>query len=134
MFCAVIVATTVCLAACSHRPGDNTLRDSFASQLAANRWVKDVQRSGDDIRFAGPGVEGKDQSQWRVHIDAAEVAENADAAHPFKGTIRSSWYADDVQVKPRGRDSNLPIGLQANGLAQECWAFWDAAAKRWSWE
>jgi hypothetical protein len=129
-----VLAATVSLAACSARPGESSLRDSFAAQLTANRWAKNVARTGDDLRFAGPGVEGKDQSIWRVHIDAALVEDNDDAAHPYKGTVRSSWYADEVQVKPRGRDSNLPIGLQSNGLAQECWAFWDAAAKRWSWE
>jgi hypothetical protein len=120
--------------ACNRPPADDGLRRSFADQLAANRFVKDLQRADGDYRFSGPGVDGKEQSMWRVHIDAASIEPNDDAARPFKGVVRSSWYADDLPVKPRGRDSNLPIGLTSNGLAQECWAFWDAGAKRWSWE
>jgi hypothetical protein len=133
---AAVIAAACALSACG-KPADSALRDSFAQQLAANRFVKDFQRSGDDLRFSGPGPDGKDRADWRVHIDTAVVEPNDDSrdtAHPYKGTVTSSWYADGQIVKPRGADSNLPIELTSNGLAQECWALWDTAAKRWSWE
>ena len=53
---------------------------------------------------------------------------------PPKGVVKSSWYSNNQLVQPRGRDSNLPIELTSNGLAQECWALWDNATKKWSWE
>jgi len=120
-------------AACS-KPGADGLRESFAQQLASNRFIKDFQRTGDDLRFSGPGPDGADQAAWRVHMDTAVIDANTDPQHPYKGTVTSSWYANDQRVTPRGDDSNLPIELTSNGLAQECWAFWDKAAGRWSWE
>jgi hypothetical protein len=131
----VVLAAAACLAAaCSTKPGPDSLRDSFASQLQTNKFVRDYQRTGDDLRFSAPGANGEDAAKWRIHFDSASVEENADPAHPYKGIVKSSWYANDQRVMPRLRESNLPLQLTANGLAQECWALWDAAAGRWSWE
>jgi hypothetical protein len=115
------------------KPGDQSLRDSFAQQLAANQFIKDFQRNGDDLTFTGPGADGG-VAKWRVHIDSAAVEPNDDEAQPFKGVITSSWYSDGKPVQPSGRDSNLPLELMANGLSQDPWAFWDKAGKRWTWE
>ena len=130
---ALMLATTAC-----GKPGETSLRDSFAQQLAANRFIKDFQRSGDDLTFSGPGAEGG-VGKWRVHIDSAVVEPNSDKgtnpdAQPYKGTVKSSWYADGRLVRPSGRESNLPIELMHDGLSQDCWAYWDKANKRWSWE
>jgi hypothetical protein len=114
-------------------PSDDDLRDSFAAQLAANRFLKDVQRAGDDITFSGAGAEGG-TARWRVHVDSAVIEETGDAAMPYKGTVSSSWYSDGQIVLPVGKDSNLPIELTSNGLAQVCFALWDPGARRWSWE
>jgi len=130
---AVLALSTVAIAGCGGQPDEGGLRDSFAQQLAANKFLKDVQRSGDDVTFTGAGAEGG-TAKWRVHIDSAVVEPNEDPARPYKGTVRSSWYSDNQLVTPRGRDSNLPVELSANGLAQVCWAVWDGGAKRWSWE
>ena len=122
---------------CSRQPAPEGLRDSFAQQVSSNKFVQEFQRSGDDLRFTGPGPDGRDRAAWRVHIDNAVVEENKDtrdSAHPYKGTITSSWFADDKLVSPRGQDSNLPIELTSNGVAQDCWALWDKAAAKWSWE
>src|SRR5258706_8029653 len=130
---AVIAALTV--AGCSGKPGVDGLRDSFAQQLAANRTVKDFQRNGDDLSFSGPGVEGG-VAKWRVHIDSAVIETVDDVRASFKGTVKSSWYANDQAVRPSssGRDSNLPPGLTDTGLAQDCWALWDPAKKKWGWD
>lgn len=114
-------------------PGEENLREAFAQQLTANRFVRDLQRSGDDLRFSGPGAEGG-EAAWRVHIDSAVIESNPDPGKPHKGVVKSSWYSNDQIVRPSGSDSRLPMELTANGLAQECWAFWDDATKRWSWE
>jgi hypothetical protein len=126
---AVIAVLT--MAGCSGKPGADGLRDSFAQQLKSNRAVKDFQRSGDDLSFSGPGVDGSGVARWRVHIDSAVIEVRA----PYKGTVKSSWYANDQVIKPSssGRDSNLPVGLTDNGLAQDCYALWDPAKKEWGW-
>jgi len=118
----------------SSEPDEASLRDSFVAQLTANRFVRDIQRNGDDLRFSGPGAEGEASASWRVHIDSAVVERSDSAANPYRGVVKSSWFANDRQILPRGSSSNLPLELTSNGLAQECWALWDSAARRWGWE
>lgn len=124
----ILAAATGCGA-----PGEQGLRDSFAEQLAANRFVNGFTRNGDELTFSGPGPEGA-TAKWRVQIDAAIVEAQDDEAQPYKGTVRSSWFADGQKIEPSGGQSNLPFELMSNGLSQDCWAFWDEAGKRWSWE
>lgn len=126
----VLLALTT---ACNSAPPADGLRDSFAEQLSANKFISDFQRSGDNITFKGPRPDGT-PSIWRVHIDAATVEAQKDEKQPFKGTVTSSWFVNGEKVEITGADSNLPIELTSNGLGQECWAFWDAGAKRWGWE
>jgi hypothetical protein len=130
---AVAIATAV---ACGGGPpGADGLKESFAQQVAANQFVKDFARTGDELTFSGPGAEGG-SAKWRVHIDSADVAANTDKldVHPFKGTVKSSWFADGQQIKQAGAKSNLPFELISNGVSQECWALWDKATGRWGWE
>lgn len=110
---------------------ERELKDSFLAQLAANGFVSGVERSGDVVTFTGPGVEGRETSRWRVEIRSARVEETPQGE---RGLVSAEWYADDALVRASGGDSNLPLPLTSNGLAQECWALWDAAARRWSWE
>jgi hypothetical protein len=129
---ALVAALTA--AACSGGPpGADGLRDAFAAQLAANSFVSNVQRDGDEITFAGPAGAGGSAS-WRVVVRSAVVESNGDPALPYKGTVTSSWYSDGQPVIPLGRESNLPLELTSNGLAQECWALWNDAVARWEWE
>jgi hypothetical protein len=114
-------------------PSASDLRDSFAAQLAANRFVSNVQPDGDAIMFSGLAADGR-VGAWRVVIDSAKVEPNNDPSLPYKGTITSSWYSDGKLVQPSGRQSNLPVELTSNGLAQECWALWNSASARWEWE
>jgi len=138
-FSASIILAIFFVAGCSGAPSESSLRDSFAQQLSTNKFIKDFQRNGDDLTFTGPGAEGG-TAKWRVHIDTAVIEPNSEPprgttteAQPYKGTVTSSWYSNDTIVRPRGRESNLPIELTDNGLGQECWAFWEAAQKRWGW-
>ena len=119
--------------ACSTAPADNGLRDSFASQLAGNTFISEFQRSGDDMTFRAPRPDGT-PSTWRVHIDTTSIETQSNEKQPYKGTVQSSWYVNGERVVITGADSNLPLELTSNGLSQECWAFWERDAKRWSWE
>jgi hypothetical protein len=119
--------------ACTGAPPAEGLHDSFAQQLAANRFISGFQRSGDTMTFSAPQPDGT-PGAWRVHIDSASIEKQSSATQPFKGTVRSSWYVNDEKVEITGGDSNLPIELTSNGLGQECWAFWEADSRRWSWE
>jgi hypothetical protein len=137
---AAIVCMAVAMAACSQAPGVPELRESFAQQLAANRFIKDFARNGEELTFTGPGAEGG-VAKWRVRIDSAVIERNDDPAQPYynpaqpyRGVVKSSWYSDNQLIQPRGRESHLPIELTDNGLAQECWAMWVEATKQWSWE
>ena len=129
---AVILA--IVAASCSNAPDAADLQDSFARQLAANKFVSGFQRSGDDMTFTAPGPDGTDTAQWRVHIDSAAIEPQDDERQPFKGTVKSTWTADGTAVVITGSRSNLPFELLSNGLSQDCWAFWDPATKTWGWE
>jgi hypothetical protein len=130
------IALAILTAACGRGgPDEASLRDSFAQQVAANEWVADFARNGDELTFTGPGPEGG-TAMWRIQIDSAVVEENADdpERHPYKGTVRSSWYADGVKIEPSGNQANLPLELISNGVSQDCWALWEPEAQRWGWE
>ena len=129
----LLLAALLFAAACSNAPRENGLRDSFAQQLAANEFIAEFQRSGDNMTFRAPRPDGT-TSTWRVHIDETVVEPQSNERQPFKGTVRSSWYVNGEKIEITGRDSNLPIELTSNGLGQECWAFWQANEQRWSWE
>lgn len=132
-WCAALIAAMLLPACGSGGPDEATLRDSFVAQLSANSFVRDVQRSGEEVMFSAPAAEGGTAS-WRVRMDEARIEENDDPAMPYKGTIKSSWYSNGQLVQPSGRESNLPVELTSNGLAQECWALWNSASRRWEWE
>ena len=120
-------------AACSSAPDTAGLQDSFAEQLAANKFVSEFQKSGDDLTFTGPGPEDG-TAKWRVHIDSAAIEPQDDEKQPYKGTVKATWLADGKPIEITGTESNLPIELLSNGLSQVCWAFWDPAERRWMWE
>jgi hypothetical protein len=128
-----VLAAAALAAGCNSAPAEQGLRDSFAQQLGANKFVKDFQRDGDEMTFTGPGPEGG-TAKWRVHIDSAVVEPNEGQKDQYKGTIKSSWFADGRKIEPGALQSNLPFELNANGLSQDCYAVWDPAAKKWGWE
>jgi hypothetical protein len=129
---ALMMFAVLPLAACG-KPGVDSLRESFAQQVASNRFVRDFQRNGDELRFSGPDGAGG-TAKWRIHIDSAVIEANNDNNQPYKGTVKSSWYANDQLVQPAGRDSNLPVELLDKGVSQDCWAFWEPETKQWDWE
>ena len=120
---------------CAERPpAEEGLRESFAAQLAANEFVRDVERKESEITFIAPAAMGGGNGEWRVRIDSAVVEPNDDPKFPYKGTVKSSWYSQGALVQPSGRESNLPVELTSNGLAQDCWALWNPQTERWEWE
>jgi hypothetical protein len=128
-----LIAAAALQAACSGQPGEQGLRDSFAQQLGTNRFIKDYQRSGDEMTFVGPGPEGG-TAKWRVHIDSAVIEPNDDESMPYKGTVKSSWFADGQKIEPSATRPTLPFEVSSNGISQDCWAFWNAAEEKWDWE
>jgi hypothetical protein len=126
------MAAAVSVAACG-RPTADGLRDSFAQQVQANRFVKDFQRNGDELLFSAPDGAGN-PAKWRIHIDSSVVEDNPDEARPYKGTVKSSWFANGEAITPMGRESNLPVELLDNGISQDCWALWEKSTERWGWE
>jgi hypothetical protein len=130
---APFIATIALITVGCATPDVGDLRESFTQQLAANKSVGNFQRSGDDLRFTGPAV-ASGVAQWRVHLDSAAIEPNSDPAKPYKGIVKSSWYADGQPIVPEGSASNLPPELIATGLAQECWALWNEAVRKWEWE
>jgi hypothetical protein len=119
------------LTACT-RPSDGNLRQSFLDQIASTAIVRDFQRSGDEVTFSAPyGAEAS--ARWRVRIDSAVVEEQADEQRPYKGTVKSSWFVNDQPIEPRGTYSDLPSAFLDKGISQDCWAFWEASRRTWSW-
>ena len=133
LIAATVVILAIATSGCS-KPSVQSLRDSFAQQVKANGFVTEFSSSDDELNFTGPGVDGAEPSRWRVHTDTAVIEDNKDDAQPYKGTVTSSWYGDGKRIEPRGSESNLPLELISNGIGQICWAFWEKAEKRWSWE
>lgn len=130
----VLTFITVVAAACGGGgPDAQSLRDSFTQQLSTNKFITDFQRNGNEMAFSGPRSEGG-TAKWTVRIDSAVVEETGKQAQPYKGTVKSTWMMDGQAVTPKGSQSNLPLELMANGLSQDCWAFWEQAQNRWSWE
>jgi hypothetical protein len=127
---AVVAALSV--AGCG-KPSVDGLRDSFAEQVKANKFITDFQRNGDELSFSAPDGAGN-PAKWRVHIDSSVVEANRDATRPYKGTVKSSWFANGTPITPRGRESNLPVELLDNGISQDCWALWEKSTKRWGWD
>jgi hypothetical protein len=132
---ALVVALALMLGGCGKPSPESGLRDSFAAQVAANKAITDFKRQGDDLFFTGPGVDGG-TAHWRIHIDSSVIEATDDERAPLKGMVKSSWYANDQNIKPSasGRDSNLPVPLTSTGLAQDCWALWNPKTSKWGWE
>jgi hypothetical protein len=104
------IALAIAVPACGDgAPDEAGLRESFAQQVAANKFITDFRGDGDELTFSGPGADGG-TAKWRVHIDSATIEPNDDEAQPIKGTVKSSWYSDGARVEPSGNRSNLSSG------------------------
>ncbi len=130
------VASLVGVAAlgCTQPQADeNSLRNSFAEQIATSSFVSNFAHEGDEFSFSGPDGEGGTVA-WRVRIETSLVEPvdfNDDA--PFTGRILSEWKKDGEVAQYLGNMTAIPKEFQDRGLAQECWANWIAAERRWDW-
>ena len=120
------------LTACAVEPGKMNLRDSFADQIASVDGVTDFKRDSDELTFSGPDGQGGTAS-WRVRIESTEVRPSPEEHVPYEGHIASSWWRDGDLIEPLGTMSGLPTVLQDSGLAQVCYALWDADLNAWGW-
>jgi hypothetical protein len=113
-------------------PDENSLKDSFSEQIQSVGLVRGFQRNGDELTFSGPYGREADAA-WRIHIDSTLVERQDDERQPYKGTVKSSWYVNGTKIEPRGTYADLPTDFLDKGVSQDCWAFWEAGAKRWGW-
>ena len=124
----------VTLVGCIRAQADEeSLRASFAEQIATSDFVTDFTGDGDEFRFFGP--DGEDgTTAWRVGIDSSLVEPNeSDEAMPYQGRITSEWYANGEIVEYLGTMTALPQEFLDRGLGQECSAYWVEAERRWDW-
>lgn len=131
--CLSASALAACRAAAPEQRQEQQLRDSFVQQIASTGIVRDFQRNGDNVSFSARYGNQLD-AKWRVHIDSATIEPQADGTTNYKGVVKSSWDVNGEAIRPRGSQSDLPLPFLDNGLAQECWAFWDSSRHQWSWK
>ena len=126
----VIVALAQCAAAVAD---DESLRDSFAEQIATSSFVTDFARTGNELMFVAPDSEGR-SAPWRVRIASSLVESNEfDEGMPYQGHITSEWYVNEELVEYVGSVTALPNVFLDRGLGQECWAYWWQDELRWDW-
>ncbi len=122
------------ISACTSRePNEQSLKDSFAEQIATAGVARDLTRNGDELTFVAP-KRGKTDAKWRVRIDSAVLEPQTSERNPFKGSVESSWFADGEIQLSSGSFSGLPEGFLDMGVGQECYALWDAETMQWSWK
>ena len=128
----VTVISVLALAACAMQPGEINLRNSFAEQIASVDGVQDFERDGNKLTFSGPDGQGG-MASWRVLIESTELKPGPDAHVPYEGHVVSTWWRDGELIEPLGTMSGLPTALQDSGIAQVCYALWDAELNAWGW-
>ena len=128
----MVACSLVALAACAMQPDAVNLRDSFVAQIATVDGVTNVVRDGDELTFSGPDGSGG-TGHWRVRFDSTELRAGPGEGAPLEGHITSSWWQDDELVETLGTMSGLPTVIQDSGIAQECYALWDAEQQSWGW-
>ena len=119
-------------AACAPEPGEENLKASFAAQIEAVATVSAFERTGDELTFTEIREADSDVS-WRVTIDSVTLEPRPDDAVPVQGNVVSSWYADGELIEPIGSIYTLPDEFFNAGIAQDCWALWDAEQAAWGW-
>ncbi len=118
------------LAACAMQPGEVNLVSSFGEQIVAVEGVTDFEQNGNELTFMGP--DGQDGlASWQVRIESAELVSSD--GRPLEGHVVSSWYRDGELIEPIGTIYTLPEAFFDTGIAQECYALWDADSNRWDW-
>ncbi|MBM61756.1 MAG: hypothetical protein CL484_02265 [Acidobacteria bacterium] len=128
----VTLLSVLQLAGCTAQPGELSLRNSFAAQIAAVEGVRNFEDSGQVLNFTGPDGEGG-SSVWRIEINSTTLEPRADERLPFAGHVVSSWYQNLELVEFLGTMSRLPQVYLDAGVAQECYALWDLEVDDWDW-
>jgi len=131
--CSFASALVACGAAAPQQRQEQQLKDSFAQQIVSTGIVREFQRNGDTLTFSAR-YGNELGAKWRVHIDSAAIEPGPDGTGKDKGVVKSSWYVNGERIQPRGDQSDLPLPFLDNGIAQECWAFWDSSSRQWSWK
>lgn len=127
------IGAVLLLTACAMQPGEANLQDSFAAQIAAVDGVDNLERTGDEWTFRGLDGRGG-TGDWHVRIESAVLEPREDERVPFEGHIRSIWTLNGTPVDPPvGAMSFLPQVFLDGGIAEVCYALWDAEQNAWDW-
>ena len=122
---ATFIAAYTFVGCTSIQPNNESLLNSFTDQIAS--------RDGNELRFHGPNGKGG-EAAWLVRIETVLVEPNEfDPVAPYYGRITSEWIADGTVVEYLNSMTALPQEFLDRGVAQECWAYWLAAERRWDW-
>ncbi len=130
----VVVLGVAVLAGCGGGTvfSEDGLTDSFAEQIATVELVREFERRDRELTFVREDAGGLDVG-WRVDIEFTAIEPYDDAATPYRGIVRSSWYADDRLVTHTDTTSRLPAWILDTGVSQDCWAWWIEEAQQWDW-
>ena len=127
-----VAAAVAAGCAAAVEPGAESLKASFAAQIEGVASVSAVERTGDTLSFTETRADGA-EVRWRVAVDSATIAPPDVDGAPVQGRVVSSWRADGELIEPLGSMSRLPDAFLEAGIAQDCWALWDAETGRWGW-
>ncbi len=111
---------------------EDGLTESFAQQIATIELVNEFERRDRKLTFVREDAGGLDVA-WRVHIEFTAIEPYDDAATPYRGIVRSSWFADDRLVTHTDTTSRLPAWVLDTGVSQDCWAWWVEETQQWDW-
>ena len=131
---ASVVGTVVCMVSCGlgQETPTEALKRSFAEQVQAIVGIDTFERVQDELTFGYPNSD-EAVVQWRVVIDSVTLEMDDTRTNPVRGDLLSSWYADGVLVEPLESMSRLPAAFLDAGVAQRCYALWDADSGEWGW-
>ncbi len=127
------IGAALLLAGCAMQPGEANLQDSFTAQIAAVEGVDNLELTDGELTFRGPDGRGG-TGDWHVRIESAVLEARDDERVPFEGHIRSTWSLNGTPVDPPMRAmSFLPQEFLDSGIAEVCYALWDADQNAWDW-
>ncbi len=128
-----LVAGLLLVSACATQADEASLKDSFSAQIALVSEVEGFERSGDELTFRGPDGQGG-TGAWVVQIESAAIEPGNSEQQPYEGHVTSTWSFDGTPIDAAvGSMSFLPSVFQDTGVAEVCYALWEAEAGHWGW-
>ncbi|MBD95917.1 MAG: hypothetical protein CL482_16915 [Acidobacteria bacterium] len=128
-----LFAGLLLVSTCAARADEASLKDSFSAQIASVFGVEGFERSGDELTFAGPDGRGG-TGAWVVQIESVAIEPGNSEQQPYEGHVTSTWSFDGAPIDAAvGSMSFLPPVFLETGVAEVCYALWEAEASHWGW-